>query len=90
MGVYDLANSAQEVDVITAQRIRDLYGSVDEELKSLRQAIYSVFVLSAPQWAPNPKEKSKALKIGDELLDKHMIIESYISEGKNFKKSKGW
>lgn len=89
MGVYDSATSADEVDVITAQRIRDLYGSVDEELKALRNAILSVFVLQNPRAFGDAKYK-QALVVGQELLDKNGIIEKYILEGKNFKQNKGW
>jgi len=81
MGLYDSAKTPEEVDMITAQRIRDLYGSVDEELKSLRKAIYSVFILSNPQ-AVKPRERDKALEVGQELLEKNKIIEGIIAEGK--------
>ncbi len=81
MGVYDLATAPEEVDAITAQRIRDLYGSVDEELKSLRKAIYSVFILNNPQLV-KPKERDNVLEVGEELLKKNKIIEGIISEGK--------
>ncbi len=80
-GVYDLATAPEEVDAITAQRIRDLYGSVDEELKSLRKAIYSVFILTNPQ-VVKPREKDKVLEVGGELLEKNKIIEGIMSEGK--------
>ena len=86
MGFYDSAKTPEEVDMITVQRIRDLYGSVDEELKSLRKAIYSVFILSSPQTVKT-KERDEALEAGGELLEKNKIIERIISEGKVAKKS---
>lgn len=85
MEIYDSAKTSEEIDMITAQRIRDLYGSVDEEFKSLRKAIYSVFILSNPQ-AVKPRERDKALETGQELLEKNKIIEGIISEGKDAKR----
>lgn len=83
---------AEDVDRITARRIRDFIGghsSSDEQLKKLRRSVWALHV-KANQGSFSQQDIDAATTVINTMLFEENIIEAIKIEGVNFKASKGW
>ena len=79
----------EDVDKITSDLIRDIYGSLNEEMKSLRRAMMCMWIISNPRDF-TPETVSASREEGNRLLTLNAKIEVLINEGRAFKKEQGW
>jgi hypothetical protein len=86
---YEYAQSGEDVDRITAQRINELHGSPRDELKNLRKGQLAIMCLMRPDIFPKERHK-EILDYGDKLIVMNQKIERLIAEGKAYKKVRGW
>lgn len=83
---------AEDVDRLTGRRIRGTIGGQDpvqEQLKQLRLALWSVIVQLHPS-NYTQAERDTAAQIEIDLLAINTEVEAIRLEGKNYKTSKGW
>lgn len=79
----------EDIDKITSDMIRDIYGSLNEEMKSLRRGMMCMWIL-ANQRDFTPDTVKSAREEGDRLLALNARIETIINEGRTFKEGMGW
>jgi len=79
----------EDVDKITSDLIRDIYGSLNEEMKSLRRAMMCMWIIANPRDFTQ-ETVSASREEGNRLLTLNAKIEVLINEGRAFKKEQGW
>lgn len=74
----------KEIDMITTERIGCLFGSIEEELKWHRKAMFAFIVMIKPEDF-GESERKKAIVIMEKLEKLYIEIETIIEEGKKAK-----
>ena len=81
--------TGDDVDNVTAGAIRNLHGSLNEELKSLRRAMMCMWII-ANQRDFTPDTVRACREEGDQLLALNSKVEMLVEEGQKFKEDHGW
>lgn len=76
--------SEKEIDIITTERIKGLFGSIEEELKWHRKAMFAFIVMIKPRNF-GESERKKAIGIMEKLEKLYIEIETITEEGKKAK-----
>ena len=81
--------TGHDVDEVTAGAIRDLHGSLNEELKRLRRAMMCMWIIANPRDF-TPATVKACREEGDRLLTLNSQIEMLVEKGQKFKEDHGW